>query len=211
MDFAALLSMLLAACPDGMVPTGAGSCIDRYPWPNEAGALPAVGLSAAPELADAGVGEIWDGRALCRSVGKRLCSAREWRSACLGPGGAPYPWGFELPAYAPGAGPQLACNADRAYRAPDWSLVFLRDEHEMARLSQLEPSGARAACVSASGAVDMVGQVEEWVRCSWGRDGYCLVGGHVADPARCDRAIGGHSGRWHHWSTGVRCCLGGSP
>jgi formylglycine-generating enzyme required for sulfatase activity len=50
-------------------------CIDRYEFPNEAGALPRTELS-------------WtEARDACAAVGKRLCSAAEWERACKGTAG----------------------------------------------------------------------------------------------------------------------------
>jgi formylglycine-generating enzyme required for sulfatase activity len=198
------------SCPPDMVPVPGRSdvCIDRFPWPNRAGERPSVGLSGLPEQQDVKNKLVMDITRLCRSVGKRVCLRKEWVSSCRGDHGAPYPWGDELPIYTPGKGPQLACNADKAYRGVDERLVYLRDPDEMRRLDQTEPCGSRPGCISAAGMVDAVGQVEEWVRCpGHGRHHWCLMGGHAATPRACDDTIGGHAPRWHYALTGGRCCL----
>jgi sulfatase modifying factor 1 len=182
-------------------------CIDQFPWPNRPGERPAVGLSGLPEQRDVKLGVVMDITRLCASAGKRVCTRGEWASGCRGDHGAPYPWGQELPLYTPGKGKQLACNADKAYRGVDEKLIYLRDPDEMRRVNQTEPCGSRPGCISASGMVDAVGQVEEWVRCSGTRHGWCLMGGHAATPRSCDDAIGGHAPRWHYALTGGRCCL----
>lgn len=185
-----------AACPEGMVPVpGAEACIDVYEWPNHAGALPLVGASALPEPRDQRAGVVMDAEALCRSAGKRVCTLPEWRAACT---------------YATGASPEEdACNNDRPFRGPvNEARVVRRDAAEMERLDQREASGARAACASVSGARDMVGNVEEWVRCQEGKYGWCLVGRYWSEAWPCTRAVVKHAPRWHYYQTGFRCCWG---
>ena len=61
----------------------AGFSIDRFEFPNTAGALPTVGVS-------------WnEAQKLCSSRGKRLCSEREWEIACRGPENYRYGYGNE--------------------------------------------------------------------------------------------------------------------
>ena len=77
-------------------------CIDRYEWPNKAGALPQGWLT-------------WDrAKAACEGVGKRLCTSAEWERACRGPTGNRYSYGRQRDATAcntpidgsgPGRGP----------------------------------------------------------------------------------------------------------
>lgn len=194
-------------CPVGTVPVDAAVCIDRYEWPNVHGERPLIGASAEPEERDVERGETWDAVALCASVGKRVCTLREWVGACRGDGGARYPWGDRLPRFTPGER-ALPCNADRRHRGVRSEVaIYRRDPVEFARLDQREPSGARD-CVSASGAVDMVGNVEEWVRCPGvGRYGWCLMGRFWAEPRSCEYAVTVHAPRWHYYNTGFRCCL----
>lgn len=60
-------------------------CIDRFEYPNRAGARP-EGNHTWSEAA-----------ALCADLGKRLCAAAEWEHACRGPEGRDfvYGWVFE--------------------------------------------------------------------------------------------------------------------
>jgi len=87
------------ACPADMVQVPAGEfqfddglgerqprrveafCIDRYEFPNRAGALPEAAVSWV-EAARA-----------CREKGRRLCTAVEWQRACRGPAGYDFPYG----------------------------------------------------------------------------------------------------------------------
>lgn len=65
-------------------------CIDRYEFPNTAGAAPRVEVS-------------WtEARDACAAAGKRLCTAAEWERACKGPEG----W---RQSYGPARDP-TACN-----------------------------------------------------------------------------------------------------
>lgn len=181
------------SCPPDMVSTGVGTCIDRTEWRRPDG-KPLIGASALPELEEGAPDVSAD--TLCRSVGKRTCERREWRSACSR--GTRFPYGDK---YEPGV-----CNDNKPWKGPiDEAKVAHRDPKELARLDGSEPPGA---CPSPSGAVDMVGNVEEWVRCREGRFGWCLVGGYWASNGlrSCDSAIIVHAPRWHFTSTGMRCC-----
>lgn len=56
-------------------------CIDRFEYPNKAGALPETGFT-------------WSrAKRACESQGKRLCSEVEWERACKGPTNARFPFG----------------------------------------------------------------------------------------------------------------------
>ena len=173
-------------CPPGMVMTRTATCIDLYEWPNREGAAPLHHASATPEPAFALRGGTWDADTLCTSVGKRTCSIDEWRGACEGSKAA----------------------ALVKYRGViDERALAHRQPGLMAQLAMALPSGSAPQLAGATGAQDMLGSVEEWVRCKQGLDGWCLVGGHAAKPATsCDRYISAHAGAWHYHTTGLRCC-----
>jgi formylglycine-generating enzyme required for sulfatase activity len=57
--------------------------IDRYEYPNQAGAQPATRIDFEEAVT------------LCVRVGKHLCSEAEWESACAGPEHLRYGWGNE--------------------------------------------------------------------------------------------------------------------
>jgi formylglycine-generating enzyme required for sulfatase activity len=178
-----------------MVPTGAGTCIDRVEWQRPNG-KPLISASALPELEEGAPDLSAD--TLCRSVGKRTCERAEWVSACSA--GERFPYGDK---YEPGK-----CNDDKPWKTIDEARVAHRDPKELARLDGSEPPGAYRECKSPSGAVDMVGNVEEWVRCPEGAFGWCLVGGYWASRGlrSCKSAITVHAPRWHYAATGLRCC-----
>ena len=58
-----------------------GFYIDKFPYPNEEGAIPHTNVSQS------------EARTLCEKSGKRLCSELEWERACKGPSNFVYAWG----------------------------------------------------------------------------------------------------------------------
>lgn len=195
------------------------TCIDKYEWPNKEGSYPLVGYSATPSSFDVKAGVVMDATSLCRSVGKRMCNMQEWVAGCRGPKRSAYPFGNTLPKRKPE--PQDAlCNYARPYIKPDYAKVFTRDLGEILRLYQADASGTRG-CVSASGAHDMMGNVEEWIECPtfMSESGascvgkgdekkcYCLAGRYWSGPAKCSAMVSGHDPGYHDYETGFRCCF----
>jgi formylglycine-generating enzyme required for sulfatase activity len=189
-----------------MVPAVPGVCIDQFEFPNKPGVKPRLGLSGIEEEYDRDKKKAWDAERLCKSVGKRVCRDYEWIAACEGAGGTKYPFGEHLPKYDIGTNDGL-CNYDKYYKPVDEYLVFKRDQKHMSFLDQSEPAGNRKTCQSWSGAFDMVGNAEEWVRCKQGREGWCLASRFWAEPRSCNALVASHSPRWHYYDTGTRCCL----
>lgn len=191
-------------CPDDMIVARPGVCIDRYEWPNKKGEKPRLAQSGTPFEA----GPIDDAETACAASGKRTCTRREWIAACQGPEGSKLPYGAT---YQAGK-----CNVDKQWRSVNPVKVAQRNPKELARLDQSEPAGSRDECVSSSGAADMVGNAEEWVRCDQGQEDYrgehgsrwCLVGGYWADSrSSCTYVVTKHVPEWHYYQTGFRCCL----
>ena len=193
------------ACPPDMVRATKNVCIDRFEWPNIPGEKPLLGISGVAEPQDEEKGILMNAEDLCRSVGKRVCKAKEWIAACEGAQKNKYPFGDKLPKYTPGDNTGL-CNYDKKYRAVDEYKVFTRDPEEMEFLDQSEPVGHRKTCVSTSGAWDMMGNAEEWVRCKDGVEGWCLASRFWAEPRSCRALVISHSPRWHYYDSGGRCC-----
>jgi formylglycine-generating enzyme required for sulfatase activity len=172
-------------------------CIDRFEWPNRVGEMPRVLVSWS------------DASALCRDAGKRLCEEKEWTLACEGEQALPYTLGYSRPAQA--------CAIDQPYRAPPRARLLPYDQcreqtgcrEELARLDQRRPARDDSACVSPFGAVDMNGNVNEWVDASPARYPYrgALKGGWWGPVRnRCRPAVRQH--REDHWGyeIGFRCC-----
>lgn len=95
-------------------------CIDRHPIP---------GFNQPPRL----VLRHEDAREACAARGMRLCTRKEWRRACMGPGGLRYPYGERFDPYA--------CAT---------------------RAMGIRPSGSQLRCRSAYGVYDLSGNAWEW-------------------------------------------------
>jgi len=106
--------------------------MDIYEFPNRKGAVPQTGLTLA------------EARDQCRERGKRLCTSREWESACRGPSGRNYI--FAEDALADRVVLHRRCNI-----LPIWAPA--KGKRESGRLD----------CVNGLGLIDMIGNVWEWV------------------------------------------------
>jgi formylglycine-generating enzyme required for sulfatase activity len=168
-------------------------CVDRHEWPNRVGENPRVWVD-------------WhEAKALCASVGKRLCRRSEWMLACEGPKRLPYPWGFVRQ--------PSPCNLDRP--AIPFDAFAMVDEatreEELARLWQADRIGSHPACVSAFGAYDMAGNVDEWTDDQ-------LDDPHTAHPSTlnggywgpvrdtCRLTTKSHGTTFKFYQVGFRCC-----
>jgi sulfatase modifying factor 1 len=169
-------------------------CVDRYEWPNKAGAMP-VSMAS------------WnDAKASCDALGKRLCSDTEWTLSCEGQDHRPYPYGEGY------ARDDQACNIDKPYILPDAVKIFdpKTAAGELARLDQREPSGSRNSCVSPYGVHDMVGNVDEWVVnvSQAGKPFQSGLKGGYWGPVRtrCRPMTTAHDEKFRYYQIGFRCC-----
>jgi formylglycine-generating enzyme required for sulfatase activity len=168
-------------------------CIDRHEWPNREGEKPRVYV------------DWYEAKALCQSAGKRLCRRSEWVLACEGPKRLPYPWGFVRH--------PSPCNVDRAAIPFDIGAILderTRDE-ELSRLWQADPIGSHPHCVSAYGAYDMAGNVDEWtdnLADDPGTDRPSTLNGGYWGPVRntCRLTTKSHGPTFRFYQVGFRCC-----
>lgn len=145
----------------------------------------------------------------CANAGKRLCSEKEWVTACGGERQLKFPYGERYTA--------LACNVHRPYhpaavlhgnsslghRDPRLNLLVEGENDPL-----LRPTGGTERCKSPWGgdAVhDMVGNIDEWVE---GEKGPVFVGGFYARSTTkgCEAKVDVHAGPYYDYSTGTRCC-----
>ncbi len=165
-------------------------CIDKYEFPNKLGAKPVV-MKTWYEAADA-----------CKTQGKRLCGDSEWTLACEGQERLPYPYGYERNSQA--------CNIDKPH--PDVNEVAMGNpltrDAEVARLWQGENSGTRESCVSPYGAMDMTGNVDEWVINESGMPYKSGLKGGYWGPVRdrCRPMTTAHYEQFVFYQIGFRCC-----
>ncbi len=154
-------------------------CIDAREYTPPGEKLPAVGISFTAAAQS------------CSEQGKRLCLESEWQFACEGEAMMPYPYGFSRD-------PE-ACNFEKTdLYLPSGDLRDLR-----------EASGAHPACKSPFGAMDMVGNVDEWtVREDKGAPHRSALRGGWWMPGRnrCRAATTAHDEVYKGPQTGFRCC-----
>lgn len=148
--------------------------------------------------------------AACAEAGKRLCTRKEWVTACKGRVPTLYPYGQKhWPGYCNDAGvsPLGLLHHGRA----------LHDFQSMTdpRLNQVPGSLARTGsfdrCRNEYGVFDMSGNLHEWTAETAGE----FHGGYYLDTSSlgegCEYVTDGHDRGYRDYSTGFRCCVDASP
>ena len=138
----------------------AAYCIDVFEYPNQKGVMPTTNYSW--EEADTA----------CRSIGKRLCTSREWARACRGPEGRKYSYGTERD--------PKACNTPIQGSGPGRAPA------------PVAASGAFPQCVTPEGVYDLNGNLSEWVSDPWSGRAEPFNRGARVDPASWRTLRGGH-------------------
>lgn len=174
-------------------------CIDRYEWPNKKGTVPQDWMT------------FFDAEKAVASVGKRICTHKEWTLAAEGPNTHPLPYGD-------GFHRQRLCNFDNPNPGIDvMKSKHPNDETSVKLRALLVPSGSMADCVSDFGVHDMSGNIDEWVinessqdMCVNKTSGNCrtgLMGGHIWHVRNASRPMTTVHGAGFSWyETGVRAC-----
>ena len=208
-------------CPDGMIPIAAAPpfCIDRYeaalvlvsdgsPWSPyfNPGATSVRAVSLAGAVPQAYVSGVQAAGA-CASAGKRLCTDTEWLRACRGPASTTYPYGDTR---QPGV-----CNDARPvnpvieyFGSSDPSVFAMAGHPCIDQLpSSLDPTGANPGCVTAEGAFDMMGNLNEWTADPAGTFRGGVYVDTMLNGAGCLYATTAHDTQFWDYSTGFRCCF----
>ena len=145
----------------------------------------------------------------CENAGKRLCTEKEWVTACGGERGLKYPYGDRYKVFACNVfrpyhpGFALHQNSSIGHRDPRLNLVVEENEDPLLRLT-----GATPSCRSHWGGdavEDMVGNLDEWVE---GEKQPVFVGGFYSRSTTkgCEARVDSHAAAYFDYSLGTRCC-----
>ncbi len=143
----------------------------------------------------------------CANAGKRLCSEREWTTACRGERDRPFPYGDH---HEPGACNVMRRSHPAALLHDDASIGHLDPRLNLTRDDDgplLRKTGASRRCASRWGddAIhDMVGNLDEWIADPNGT----FMGGFYARQTNkgCASRIASHPYGYYDYSLGTRCC-----
>jgi len=171
-----------------------------------------------------------DSEAACRAASKRLCTLTEWHRACLGAKHTTWPYGN---VEASGK-----CNTGKEHVLAKLfgpNTKWKHEEHFNNPIVDQEPgflakTGEYGECKSASGVLDMVGNLHEWVsdrvdaslerklplndyvreRLEKRHGNSIFMGGFFSTRNELGHGCGyvtiGHGAKYHDYSTGFRCC-----
>jgi len=141
--------------------------------------------------------DAYQAEAICKKEGSRLCYESEHLAACQGTEWRPYPEGWERDCSASTGG--IGCNCDTYTNLGSV-------EH---RVDHRKTPEETAQCVSEFGAINLVGNVDEFYRKDLSPSKYehILASGHwMPIRAMCQRATTAHSSLYSANSAGFRCC-----
>jgi hypothetical protein len=138
----------------------------------------------------------------CKASGKRLCHAKEWKTACRGPENTAFPYGKERQANA-------CVDTDRTspmsvLHSGEHTSRTMNDPEANQLANTVEATGSASACTNDYGVYDMVGNVHEWA------DDGAFHGGYYLDTTLngngCEYITTAHAKAYYDYSTGFRCC-----
>jgi len=151
----------------------------------------------------------------CAVSGKRLCKAREWKQACMGPAKKRYGYADSSHAGAcndHGRSPMVALYANvNLARQDHWDWERMNNPELNQLDGTLAHTGEHSECTNEYGVYDMVGNLHEWVDDPNGT----FQGGYYQDTTLngegCQYVTMAHEARYHDYSTGFRCCSDVAP
>lgn len=174
-------------------------CIDKFEWPNKEGQRPQDWMS------------FFDAKKAVESVGKRLCTHKEWTLAAEGPDMHPLPYGDGYHR------DKSKCNFDNKNPGIDVFQSKHPNDEASQKLRALLVASGSMDCVSDFGVHDLSGNIDEWVVNESSQDlcinktsGNCrtgLMGGHIWHVRNASRPMTTAHGAGFSWyETGVRAC-----
>ncbi|HEX2958417.1 MAG TPA: PKD domain-containing protein [Chitinispirillaceae bacterium] len=165
-------SVKIVVCPEGMETVENGQfCIDTYEWPNKKNTFPKLDVSYEEALQ------------MCSEAGKRLCTAREWETACR--------------------------SDEKKWKYPYGKNYVVDKCNNMGNaFSKNKPaeSGYFQECVGSGGVFDMSGNAAEWVYSDGGKPE--VYGGswqNGAEQSMCNSKVQLERGKKYFYA-GFRCC-----
>jgi formylglycine-generating enzyme required for sulfatase activity len=173
----------------------------------------------------------FESAAACLAAHKRLCTLREWFSACRGGHRTAYPYGPREHAGVCNSGKPHLLGRFHGESPGLWSYRYAFNDPRLDQVPGfLAHTGAYSRCVTDAGLYDMVGNLHEWVSDTIEPTASSVVPVSHALLARLDRQAGhgvfmggfystrdehgngcgfvtiGHQPSYHDYSTGFRCC-----
>jgi PKD repeat protein len=165
-------SVKIIVCPEGMETVENGQfCIDTYEWPNKKNTIPRLDVSYEDALQ------------LCTDAGKRLCTAKEWETACK--------------------------SDEKKWKYPYGKNYVVDKCNNLGNaFSKNKPaeSGYFQNCAGSVGVFDMSGNAAEWVNSDAGKPE--VYGGSWQDGAErsmCNSKVQLERGKKYFY-VGFRCC-----
>jgi hypothetical protein len=209
-------------CPENMALVAGQFCMDRYEAstvllddqdrvigphsPYEVVSDKRVRAVSKPGVQPQGYISQTQAAAACRLAGKRLCTDKEWTTACKGADRWDYPYG---PTHEPDR-----CNdherpglwKNGALPHSSFQNFDQLNDPLMNQLYGLAKSGSFSGCKTREGIFDLIGNLYEWTADPSGtfRGGY-YRNKREAGPS-CTYATDTHAPTYHDYSTGFRCC-----
>lgn len=174
-----------------------------------------------------------DAARACKAAQKRLCTAKEWYTACIGSKKTKYPYGETETPNRCNTGKQHLMQRVFGVGVPYTYLNHFNSpklHHEPGFLAR---TGEYEACINDYGLHDMVGNLHEWVADDvsmrlmdevpleygpklLGADGCgAFMGGYFSSAGEhghgCTYTTATHAADYHDYSTGFRCCADAGP
>jgi len=150
-------------------------------------------------------------KAACKAAGKRLCRLPEWLAACQGPSKFTFPYGNTLVKGNCNIGRSSNPVTDVFGSKAKFDLEQMNDPRLDTLPNTVAGGGEFSKCVSAYGAFDMHGNLDEWVDNINPANGHgSFSGGFFVDGSLngpgCLYRTTAHVPTWHDYSLGFRCC-----
>ncbi len=201
---------LVEGCPAGMVSIQDAFCIDRYEASRPDATDSSTGSDESYATSRAGVkpwklDEQSEASAACAAADKRLCTAEEWYTTCIGPGETAYAYGDDYEATTCN-GIDAGCDCEsgsETCECDDHGGPYAGCYYDCGGSYGMEPTRSRSGCTNDYGVWDINGNLWEYVDSS---AEYPVRGGayNCGDSAsfhRCDYEPG-----WNPSARGFRCC-----